>query len=96
MLENRRLFLAKNPWIGLEFKVKVKSYDRVKLGYSTVSDDYYAIKIINPTTDFGNNLRAILNETSVLKKLDHKNILKVYKVSSKGVETKADGKVKEG
>lgn len=63
----------------------------VKLGMDTRDGQYYAIKIIRDTSHIDSNIKAILNETKVLKNLDHPNIIKLKEVKDDGEYVRPDG-----
>ena len=63
----------------------------VKLGKNLIDGQYYAIKIIRDTSHVDSNIKAILNETKVLKTLDHPNIIKLKEVTDEGKYTRPDG-----
>lgn len=63
----------------------------VALGMDTRDGEKYAIKIIRDTSHIASNIRAILNETKVLKNLDHPNIIKLKEVKDNGNYVRPDG-----
>ena len=65
------------------------------MGYNSKDSQLYAIKIINKDKNLVHSMKTLMKEKFALDKLEHPNIIKEYKFSSKGAYTKRTGEVKK-
>lgn len=69
---------------------------RVKLGQSKKDGKYYAVKIINENSSSqDSNIKAIMNESKILQKLNHPNIVHLYELRDDGNYVYPDGTSKK-
>ena len=54
-----------------------------------------AVKIIKDTNNIASNIKAVMNEASILKQLDHPNVIKLFDFSSEGIYHKSNGDTKQ-
>ena len=67
----------------------------MKLAQNKADGKYYAVKIINENSSQEANIKAIMNESKILQKLNHPNIVHVYELSDQGNYVKPDGSQKK-
>jgi len=65
----------------------------VYLGLNIKNGKNFAVKLPNPETNLQYNSRIILKEATVMRQMDHPNILKCHHFSQTGQQTDRNGTV---
>ena len=87
----------KHPTLGDYILVKTlgSGYNaKVKLGYSKVNGQYYAIKVLKDKS-LASNLKTIKNEVNMMRELNHPNIVNLIEARDDGEYVKVDGSSKK-
>ncbi len=67
---------------------------KIKLGYDPETEQHHALKILKKNCTFADD-KTLRAEVSILSKLSHKNIIKIFEVQENADYIKRDGSVKK-